>query len=155
MRRAQGLSRCPPRHSPRRPCRGPRGGQSPSSLLRICILWFACVVEVEPRPEGVAAPPPFFAVGICLLLVLFFALGDLVTGDLLFAGSFAGVLSWLIVPDKLSKDLDLPLAVALFVLGVLDASRPQGRRYTLQPAAQHLRPSWPSLRALGAVVCIV
>src|SRR5215208_1521599 len=154
MRRAQGLSRCPPRHSPRRPCRGPRGGQSPSSLLRICILWFACVVEVEPRPEGVAAPPPFFAVGICLLLVLIFALGALVIGDLLFAGFFAGVLSLLIVPDKLPQGLDLLLVVPLLILGVLDASRPQGRRYALQPAAQHLRSPWPRPRPLGAVVHI-
>ena len=69
-------------------------------LLYALILWFAWGVEVEVRPEGVTAPP-FFAVGICQVLVLFFALGDLVIGDLIFAGFFAVVLSLLIVPDEL------------------------------------------------------
>ena len=71
-----------------------------SPSLSAVILWFAWVVEVEPRPEGVGAPPSS-AVGICLVLVLFFALGDLVIGDLIFAGFFAVVLSLLIVPDEL------------------------------------------------------
>src|SRR5687767_12403410 len=110
MRRAPVSSRCPLRTSPQRPGQGPRSDDPVSPSLSALILWFAWVVEVESRPEGVPAPP-YFAVGICLVLVLFFALGDLVIGDLLLAGIFAGVLSLLIVPDKLPEDLDLPLAV--------------------------------------------
>jgi hypothetical protein len=136
-------SRCPPRTSPQRPGQGPRSNDLVSMLLYALILWFAWGVEVEVRPEGVTAPP-FFAVGICLVLVLFFALGDLVIGDLIFAGFFAVVLSLLIVPDELPEDLDLPLAVALFVFGVLDTCGSQRGRYTLQPAAQRLRSSRPS-----------
>ena len=76
----------------------------------------------------------------------FFALGTLAFGiRIILTIFFASVLSFFIALHGLPEDLDLPLAVALFVLGVLDASRPQGRRYTLQPTAQHLRPSWPSL----------
>src|SRR5215208_3538188 len=153
MRRAPGSSRCPPRTSPQRLGQGPWSDDLVSASLCALILWFAWVVHVEPRPEGVVAPP-FFAVGICLVLVLFFALGDLVIGDLLFAGFFASVLSLLIVPDKLPQGLDLLLVVPLLILGVLDASRPQGRRYALQPAAQHLRSPWPRPRPLGAVVHI-
>src|SRR5919107_2691892 len=133
MRRVPGSSRCPPRTSPQRPGQGPRSDDPVSASLCVLILWFAWVVEVE-FGEGVAAPP-FFAVGICLVLILFFALGDLVIGDLIFAGFFAGVLSLLIVTDELPENFDLPLAVALFVLGVLDARSSQSRRYSLQPAA--------------------
>src|ERR671910_3421557 len=106
MRRVPVSSRCPPRTSPQRPGQGGRRDDPVSLSLCALILWFAWVVEVEPRPEGVAAPP-FFAVGICLVLVLFFAIGDLVIGDLIFAGFFATVLGLLIVPDKLPEDLDL------------------------------------------------
>jgi len=142
MRRAPGASRCPPRTSPQRLGQGTWSDELVSPSFCALILWFAWVVEVEVELEGVTAPS-FFAVGICLVLVLFFA-----AGDLLFAGFFAGVVSLLIVPDKLPEDLDLPLAVPLFVLGVLDASRPQGRRYTLQPAAQHLCICLPAATSL-------
>jgi hypothetical protein len=102
----------PLRTSLQRPGQGPRSEDPLSPSLSAVILWFAWVVEVEPRPEGVGAPPPF-ADGIGLVLVLIFALGDLVIGDLIFAGFVAGVLSLLIVPDELPKDLNLPLAVVL------------------------------------------
>src|SRR5215213_6760315 len=144
MRRASESSQCPPRTSPQRFGQGPRDDDPVSPSLCALILWFAWVVEVEPRPEGVGAPPSS-AVGICLVLVLFFALGDLVIGDLILASFFATVLSFLIASDELPEDLDLPLAVALFVLGVLDTCGSQRGCYTLQSAAQHLRPSWPSL----------
>ena len=94
----------PTPHFPQRLGQGPWSDDLVSASLCALILWFAWVVQVEPRPEGVAAPP-FFPVGICLVLVLFFALGALVIGDLIFAGFFAGVLSLLIVPDKLPEVL--------------------------------------------------
>lgn len=97
------------------------------------ILWFTWVVEVESRPERVAAPP-FFAVGIGLLLVLIPAVGSLAFGIyLILAIFFATVLSSLIVPDELPEGLDLLLVVTFLILGVLDAYGCQRRCQASQP----------------------